>query len=114
MIGKSIWHFDINRRVYPKRTGLGSAPIYAQHFVEYKIVGETPQSWLVDSYAKQIPVSKKALAAGDNPKGFFTEEQMQDRIWLHDNHYAIIERVRQCNDSATLRAIAEVLNGPRH
>jgi hypothetical protein len=48
-IGSTVWVFDSNRRVYAKPPGPGhtsGGPIWREHWVERKVVGETRVSWI--------------------------------------------------------------------
>jgi hypothetical protein len=106
-VGDTLFHFDINRRVYDKPlAGTGrifGTIIYREHFKPLKIIGETRQSWLLEFGYK----AKK----GDDPikrGGFYTEVEMEDNIWTHDHRH----KVRDLLDRASptqLREVAEIL-----
>ena len=83
-IGDRVWLFDGNRRVYDKK--FGSLPIYAEHFYQATISGETSKSWIIH-YDK---FSKKTL------QGIYSDEQKADMIWENNNRYKIIEQIRRC------------------
>ena len=58
-VGDKVWIFDTNRRVYPKVNGrVTGGPIYAEHFVQAEITGETSKSWIVrEGQRETSPVS---------------------------------------------------------
>lgn len=114
-VGDTLYRFDENCRVYPedakgRRTG---SPIYSKHFNGYAITGETPKSWLIDVYGRQVKVSKSELReAGRNGYGatlWYTAEGMADKIWMHDHGYKLAEYVRYKCTVDQLREIAKLI-----
>ncbi|MFA5040036.1 MAG: hypothetical protein WC464_00180 [Bdellovibrionales bacterium] len=94
------WVFDSNRRKYDDNNR--SSPIWRYHWRETKIVGETSKSWITE-YKEKIP--KK------NPKGVvFSEQELDDAEYVHNNSYKISQRVFYANDYKTLKNIEEILN----
>lgn len=104
-IGDTLYHFDINRRIYTKpERGSGRVwgeIIYAEHFRPLKIVGETRQSWVLE-------YNHKVKKADPRKGGYYTAAQMADNLWVHDHKH----KLRDLLDRATaeqLREIAKVL-----
>lgn len=108
-VGDTIWMFDINHRVYEERH---FAPVYEKHFLPHQIVGETPQSWLVEEFGREIKVNKKTMRSagrgGYMGHKWFTHQQMEDDIWCHGKRPAIMRRVESATASE-LRDIARFL-----
>lgn len=107
MIGKEIWCFDVNRRVYqkgPDGQSCGS-PIWAEHWVPCKIVGETSRSWITSRWDKKVP--KKGY---DRTKWAFSKEEVDLMVWANENRWKIINEVERLNQSPELlRKVAEVI-----
>lgn len=97
-IGSTIWRFDLNHRIYKDHN---SGPDYRSYWLETKITGETPRSWLVGNWAK---CPKK----GDHSGWAFSLEEVDDNVWSHDERHKIIRCVERC-DVFTLRKIAELV-----
>lgn len=95
-----VFVFDLNNRVYEKdvngRTFGG--PIYREHWCKYEVIGEEKRSWLVNEYPGKITKAKAKFIA-----------DVDEDCWLNDNRYKIIEDIKRCTDSATLRAIAKLV-----
>lgn len=100
-IGDKVWCFDQNRRVYDGKGSFGGHIIYAGHFYESKITGETSRSWIVGQYGDKY--SKK------DPSGLYTDEQKADAIWMHDNRHKIAGIVDRCRDIEKMRQIAQIV-----
>lgn len=57
-------------------------------FKEYEICGQTPRSWLVREYSRDIKISKKDLSSDNAPYGriqWYTEEDTIKYEWLYQN-----------------------------
>jgi len=66
-IGSKVWRFDSNRRVYERDERGDKRLIYAEHFYEATITGETSRSWIVDGGTwREMKVSKKTLQRRQN------------------------------------------------
>ena len=105
-VGDTIWIFDINRRVYARdadgRATDGS--IWREHWRPMVIVVETSRSWLTDYGAK---VAKR----GTDPRNVaFSEAEIDRAGWVRDNAHRISERVMECRDFETLKAIEAILD----
>lgn len=99
-LGDKVWVFDGNRRRYNQVDGRSSGPaIYAEHFVEQRITGETSRSWIVNGV--KYPKS--------DPSALCTHEQKEDAIWVNEHRYKIIQMAERCRDAATLRKIAQIV-----
>ncbi len=110
-IGDTLFRFDGNRRVY-RRPGTyhgGGAPVYREHFEPLKVIGENKVSWLLERGWKASKKDLKSAASmAYGGRGFFTAEQMEDDIWMHDHRHSI----RALFDRASpeqLKKIAEIL-----
>ena len=99
-LGDKVWIFDSNRRIYPKDGGNSAQPIWAEHFSQAIIEGETLRSWIIKG--EKFP--KK------DPFGIYTDEQKADTIWDHENRYAIINKIKSC-DIDLLKKIHQILEG---
>ncbi len=102
-IGSTVWVFDINRRVYPPKPAgklwSTGGPIYRHHWVPQRISGQTARSWLTD-YGHKIP--KK----GEHQGVAFTQQEVEDAVWLNSYHYEIVETLRRIKDVNILRVVA--------
>jgi len=109
-VGDRLWQFDINRRKY-SGTGLGARIIYAEHFIAHIITGETPRSWIIETFGHVIKVSKSGLKEAGR-RGFghqwFTDQGREDEIWSNV-HRPKIRRMIDGADAATLRKVAEIV-----
>tara|TARA_R110000803_G_scaffold171446_1_gene234372 strand:+ start:166 stop:492 length:327 start_codon:yes stop_codon:yes gene_type:complete len=103
-VGDKIWRFDINRRRY--REGGGGGPIYAEHWSEIEITGETSRSWIVGGW-QEIKVSKRGAHYGY----VFTRAEVEDDIWMDGNRYKLGERVKRCIYIDILKAIEALIEG---
>lgn len=103
-----IWVYDGNRRVYNRDENgkaIGS-PIYRESWNKYKVISETTRSWVLE-YNKKVPKKpekwqKHAFA--------FSEQELEDLIWVDEYAYKISEAVRGA-DVGTLKKIAELMDG---
>lgn len=94
-----IWVFDNNRRVYVDRN---SGPVWREHWRKLTIVSETNRSW-VSNLGWKIP--KK-----NTPKSFaFSEEEIDNLEWIHDNAHKLADIVRHCQDFDKLKKIEAIL-----
>ena len=96
-----VWIFNSNRRIYEKDGRRSNSPIYSEHWEKFKVTGETSRSWLTD-YWHKVPKQGGLGYA-------FSQEQVDDDVWAHDNRYRIVESVRSCKDVACLREVARIL-----
>jgi hypothetical protein len=96
-----VWKFDINRRKYaPGETG---GPIWREHWVRHRIIGENRMSYLLEHGGK---VRKKA----DERSHVFSEAHLDELVWDNVNRYRIIERIRTPQVNSTqLREIAKII-----
>ena len=111
-VGDTLWRFDINRRVYPRdKKGHQTGPIYSEHFESHKIGSETPQSWLITDGYGVVKVNKKTMKSSSrNGWGYhwFTDDDREDAIWLHENKHHIINIIQNA-DSSLLRTVAAAI-----
>lgn len=105
-IGDTLYYFDGNRRVYPRTKDgrqMHGSPIYAEHYVPVKIVGETRVSWLLEYGWK---ASKRSVAGSVGP--VLTKEAMEDDVWCSVHRF----KIRDLFDRApapTVRRVADIL-----
>jgi len=114
-VGDEVYLFDQNRRVYTRADKgckwSGSKVIFREHFVKYKIVGETSRSWLigVEWRPDKDPKNRK----NDNPKWwggrFYTAEEVDEACWLEANRQALGDAVKFCLDMAKLKGVAKLV-----
>lgn len=113
-IGSTIWVRDDNRRVYKKDPNgqTVGGPIFREHFVPFTVIGEDRNNWHIDTSFNQVIKVKKATME-QKQGGFttqaYTEKGMEDAVWINDNRYKIIERMRAL-DADTLRTIAALMH----
>lgn len=86
-----VVEYDDNRRIYHKDEKGHSygGPIYREHFRAVRIKAETTRSWIVSYYDRKIP--KSTL------EGCYTFEQVEEKVWDHENRYKIARLVDSCS-----------------
>jgi hypothetical protein len=114
-VGKKVWVFDINRRVYQDEEGnKTTAPWYRGHFVEKYVIGENKTSWILGSTPDCSIERGKKYAKADAHRTIITsEEEIDQRCWVKGNAYKLSELVIRCNDYETLKAIESLLGGAK-
>ncbi len=109
-IGDTLYRFDENRRVYERgpdgRTSINSKLIYRGHFAPITVIGETSRSWICGNEYFQI----KRPKSGRGNSLIFTEDEMEQRIYIKENAHKIVWRVQCLEDANKLKAIAEIVN----
>jgi len=103
-----VWLFNNNRRIYPpappRKLWASSGPIYREHWEKHDVIGQTSRSWIT-KYAGKIPkLGGHGIA--------FTEQEVNDDVWIHDNRHLIARAVNENKNAETLREIAKLLNLP--
>jgi hypothetical protein len=110
-IGDSVWLFDYNRRIYKKKDGFSyGGPIYRYHWYEKKIIGSTKLSWIVNTrfdIKHCLKIGKNKIRSHYNI--LLSEQELNDKVWEHDNICGISEAVRKCKDITVLRKVAEII-----
>lgn len=104
-IGDIIWVFDENRRVYNK-AGIGG-PIWRKHWQEFEVVGETSRSWVVGPNWATSKVPKNRKYHGSHPWFAFSEEELDEICWYHQNRYEIIRFIERSLDYKKLIEVAK-------
>ena len=104
-VGNSIWHFDVNRRVYAKDNNYSGGPIWLEHWVEYKITGETSRSWIL---SHGIKLSKNDSSVGWKNYALDRAE-IERRAYIEENSLEISRLVRDCTDYSALLQIASLV-----
>lgn len=104
-IGSEVYMFDANKRVYDKDKDGQSfgSPIYRKYFFKTTIIEETSRSWIVDYWRTKI--NKKTLQGI-----WLTEEEVNEKCWIHDNQHKISEKVGLCNNFEKLKLIEKIIN----
>lgn len=115
-LGDKIWLFDDNRRVYVDDEGnKHQSPIYRKKFVPFYIVGETRVSWIVSNYTlDEIPEwavakGKKVKKVEANKTYWTSKEEVENKCWINENIYRIVEKVRHCKDYSLLKQIDNLI-----
>lgn len=107
-VGSKIWRLDSNHRLYEQvknAAGKMVSPggsIYRNHWIECEIVAETSRSW-VNSWGIKIP--KK----GPHYGFAFTQQEVDDRVWVHDSRFKIVSLLEREWDVQKLKQVAEIL-----
>lgn len=105
-----IWVYDYNYRVYEDDDGnRTSSPNYRKSWRKHAVVDETSRSWVLNDGTK-IPKNGKASfdRLGNNVNYVFTQEEVDDRVYRHDNAHKIADAVSGV-DAVTLKKIAELI-----
>jgi len=101
-----IWTIDENRRVYKDDDGNKTDRPNIRHaFVEWEVIHETRQSYIVNEYGREKRIAKE--------NAFLTQEQIEDYIFVDRNRWKIADCVRDCRNANQLRRIAVILAEPR-
>lgn len=104
-----VWVFDVNRRVYRELTPEEKAngrfyatggPIYREHWRKKKVIGQTRLSWLLE-HGDKIRKDARDVAVSD--------EELDDRCYVHDHAHKIGGVVDALKDASVLRAIAAMI-----
>ena len=98
-----IWVFDENHRRY-RRDQNGRAyggPIYRDHWVKREVVAETSRSWILNCGTKIPKTGRRGVA--------FTEDEVNQDVYIKDNGHKIADKVRFCNHYETLREVARLV-----
>ncbi len=108
MVGKTIYVFDDNRRVYAKdENGHSSGgPIYREHWRPCKVTGETTQSWLLD-YGNKI--SKKELREGKLNGVKLSLQEVEEVSFIRANDHKVAQAIYALKDYAKFKAIFDIL-----
>lgn len=109
-IGSTVWIFDSNRRVYPKpppgKIYAEGGPIWREHYGPHKIVGETRVSWVLDREGGRKIPKKRA----PNSYICYSQEEIDEQCWIHENRSRISHLVNRLEDPAVLREVARLVN----
>jgi hypothetical protein len=113
-VGDTVFVFDENRRVYSqptaeerKRGKLYGEIIYRRHFGEYKIVGETPRSWIVGTPGFQN-CDMKFPKKRDMLHRFYSDAEVDDAVWVHENRHKLALFLNTL-DADKLREVAKLV-----
>lgn len=104
---KEVWIFDENRRIYlDARGNKTQSPAFVHHWVKRTITSETSRSWVVNFYGEEHKIPKK-----DPPKWkyLFSEQELAEVVFIHDNALKIAEKVRGLKDYKILKQIADLV-----
>lgn len=101
------WVFDENRRIYKDANGNPTrSPVYRHHWIKREITSETARSYIILEYGHELKIPKK------NPpkyKYLFSEREVDEHVWMHDNCFDISCKVRDLKDFNLLKKIANLL-----
>lgn len=105
-----FYTFSLNRRVYPKDKSVSSGPIYAEHFQEIPIVGETDKEFTVEGGGVINKRSMKYAPASWSKERLttYTAEVREAMIWMH-KRYSLMKKVERVQDAALLQHIAALV-----
>lgn len=116
-VGSTVWVFDQNRRVYPPspegRLWSGTGPIYREHWVERKIIGEERTRWILNTH-EAFPKKNRGTLITYAKGGFsgnrvaLSLQEVEDDCWAKDKRHHIVRAVERCDVDA-LRQIATLL-----
>jgi len=119
-IGNKVWIFDNNNREYVDDKGNKTqSPWYRSHFIERYIIGKIKDNWVIGYKNSSIEdksnlkVNKKTLTYkskyGLDGILYISEEEINRKCWVVDNHYKIQDQIMKCNDYDKLKKIEEIL-----
>lgn len=114
MIGETLYLYDGNYRVYEDDNGnKTSSPNPRHYFRPVPIIDETRNSWIVNHYGDFVKVNKETMAVRTLGVAYhrraYTQQQMEEHIWMENNKYALVDMVKYCNDVTKLRMIKDIL-----
>lgn len=95
-IGSTIWRKD-------GRTIQG--PVYREHWRPLTIDAETSRSWVCGPKWAQYKVPKK----GPHPGFAFTQQEVDDDVWVNEHRSRIVREIEWLNDASVLRQIAALI-----
>ena len=117
-LGDKVWILDNNRRTYTDPEGNKlSSPWYRGHFVEMYVTSETEQSYTLgykpDSTGgykvkKSDPFIRGII--GIDPKIYYSEKEVDDACWIHDNKQRLIHYIQSSDDARLLQSIDYLIN----
>lgn len=99
LVGKTIWRFDANRRVYKAGE---NGPVYSEHWYPVTIESENSRSW-VTNFGEKVPKS------GTHSGWAFTEKERDDDIYINTHGYRIAKLVERIKDAGMLKEIAGIV-----
>ncbi len=106
-VGSTVWVFDEGRRIYTN--GLAT-PVWREHWRPVKIAVETSRSWVLETpvwFGKDVTRIPKH---GPSPWWvMFTQEQVDDAVWVHNHRHKIGEAIRYVDDPAILKQVARLV-----
>ena len=111
---KVYYTFDLNRRVYPKRTSTGyvsGGPIYSEHFQAYPVINEDDKEIICEGTFR---INKRTM------KGYYTHSprhkysmwtpaERDANIWIHSHHHRVRRLFDNCRDIDIIKQVAELL-----
>lgn len=87
----------------------------AYEVVAENVIGETNRSYIIEfGYNKEIRVNKKTLLgtpdySGISEQFFLSEQDAKEYLWLDNNKYKILEKLRNSKDIKLYKYISEQL-----
>ena len=100
-----IWIYDADLRYYAvnEKGAQYGPPIYRRSWRKVTVVGETSRSWITDYHGRKVPKNSQ------DPNVVFSEEELEQRIYVNDHARPISIKVRDCKDADLLKKVAELL-----
>ena len=100
-VGDTVFVFDALRRVYAKDDAGRpyGQPIYREYWVPRTVVSENRASLILDN-------GRKIKKSDPNPGICLNEQELNDKVWLHEHRYTVERAVATLSDVAALKQIA--------
>ena len=102
-----LFYFDQNSRVYEMNGKKSNSPFYRGYFRPIEVIGENDKEFI----CKYGVINKrsKMYSSGRGKFKTYTEQEMEDEIYVEENRHALSERVRKSNANV-LRQIETLLD----
>lgn len=103
---EKLYYFDINRRIYEIGGVKKNSPYYIGHFRPIEVIEENDKEVI----CKYGAINKRSMMYkyGRDRYKVYTERQMIDAVYVHENANIIAEKVRYL-DAETLRKIDSII-----
>lgn len=104
MIGKTIWVFNRNYRIYRDDDGNKTdGPVYKHHWRPHEVVSETTHSWILDNGDK-VPKNTQFPTLG----WCISQEQIDEDVWDNDHRHKVVDALWNV-DISTLQKVAKLI-----
>ena len=114
-VGDTVYYYNANHRIYEDDQGNKThGPNERLMWIPIKIVGETPQTFLVemDGYINKVTGELKGRYYGSARYGWsivLTKQGVEDTLWLRTERYKMSDMVKDCTDVNKLKQIQSIL-----